>query len=192
MNTSRLGLQLFWDRLKMTLGADYSVYKNVLYFDSLARAAQYNGQVQVFHAFFQKNIHLFNWHLDNKVTFQQAPGSSVIRLPQWVLEEALYYENTFFKKVARLQVGLNLFYVSAYYANAYMPATGQFYLQDKVKTGNYPALNFFINAQVKSVRVFFKIDHLNANLTPGVYALTPYNPMNGRAFKFGASWLFFV
>jgi hypothetical protein len=95
------------------------------------------------------------------------------------------------KNAARIQVGVSMFYTSAYFANAYMPATAQFYLQDEKKYGNYPFIDFFFNAQVKNVRIFFKVDHLNSGMMGDTYIQTPGNPMNGRAFKIGFSWRFF-
>jgi hypothetical protein len=84
-----------------------------------------------------------------------------------------------------------VFYTSAYYANAYMPATGQFYIQTEKKYGDYPFIDFFINAQIKTVRIFIKVDHLNSGLMGNYYMLTPHYPMSDRAFKFGISWRFF-
>jgi hypothetical protein len=119
------------------------------------------------------------------------PDSSVIRIPNFISENSLYYENDLFKKALRLQVGASLYYTSAYYADAYMPVTDQFYLQDKKKYGNYPFVDVFINARIKTVRIFFKMDHINSGFSGKKYVLTPGYPYPERAFKFGVSWRFF-
>jgi outer membrane receptor protein involved in Fe transport len=112
-------------------------------------------------------------------------------LPEYTLEHSLFYENDIFNRAARIQIGASVFYSSAYYADAYMPATAQFYLQDNKKYGNYPYIDFFVNAKVKNVRVFFKIDHLNSGWMGNTYIPVQNYPMNGRAFKVGFSWRFF-
>ena len=191
INISRASAIAYFKKIRFSFGADYSQYKNVTYFDQNANAAQSNSTISVLHAFVKKDLSIRKWHLNNKINYNLLPDSSVIRLPEFVLEHSLYYSSEVFKKAAKLQIGASVFYVSSYYANAFMPATAQFYLQNNTLCANYPAINFFINAQVKTVRVFFKIDNLNYKLMPNDYVLTPNYPMNGRAFKFGVSWLFF-
>jgi len=145
----------------------------------------------VFSAFLKKDFVLFNWHLNNKITYQDVPSGSVIRLPQLVLDEALYYERDLIGKVLRLQVGASVYYSTSYYADAYMPVTGEFYLQDRKKYGNYPFIDVFLCARVKTVRVFIKVDNLNAGWSGNNYILTPGYYYPGRTFKFGVSWKFY-
>lgn len=174
----------------LLFGMDLTNYTDVIYFDTLAIVRQYRGTIPVLSASIKKNFTLYNWHLNNKIQYQQVPDSSVIRVPQFILQHSLYYENNLFKKALRLQIGFQLFYNTAYYANAYMPATAQFYMQNDSKYGNYPVIDFFLNLKIKVVNIFFKVDHLNAGLSGNDYILTPHYILNQRAFKFGASWKF--
>jgi hypothetical protein len=172
-------------------GFNFFAYLNPLYFDSYAISKQYVGVIPVMSVFLKKNFSFHNWHLNNKINYQYVQDSCVIRLPKFVLEHSLYYENEVLKNAALIQLGVSMFYTSSYFANAYMPATAQFYLQDEKKYGNYPFIDFFFNAQVKNIRIFFKVDHLNSGMMGDTYIQTPGNPMNGRAFKIGFSWRFF-
>ena len=173
------------------LNATYTKYSNVFYFNNLALAQQDTSIITILSFFVKKDFTIYNWHLNNIVRYQIVPENSVIRLPEIVMENSLYYENFVFKKAMRLQIGASLFYTSAYYANSYMPATSQFYIQNNKKYGNYPIIDFFIAAKVKTVRLFFKIDHLNSDLMGSGYVFTPNYPINARALKFGVSWLFY-
>ena len=186
-------IQLFFSSRKYSFytGFNFITYSNPLYFDNYAISKQYVGVIPVIAAFLKKNFSFHNWHLNNKINYQYVQDSCVIRLPQFVLEHSLYYENQVLKNAARIQVGVSMFYTSSYFANAYMPATAQFYLQGEKKYGNYPFIDFFLNAQVKNIRIFFKVDHLNSGMIGDTYIQTPRNPMNGRAFKIGFSWRFF-
>lgn len=192
------------EKYNLTISTSISNYKNVLYYNDSAIAKQDTSSIPVISFFIKKDFIYRNWHLNNRVTYQSIPDSSVIRVPKLLLEHSLYYENEVFKGAMKLQTGFSVFYNSAYYANAYMPATGQFYLQNNKKYGNYPFIDFFIAARIKTVRIFFKIDHLNSGLmerekdgkrvyklTENNYILTPDYPINDRAFKFGVSWLFY-
>ncbi len=170
--------------------ADLTSYTNVLYLDPYAQARQYLGTIPVFSIQLQKNIRFFNWHLANNITYQKAPDSTVIRVPELIFQHALYFEKDVFKKAMHVQIGLSVYYNTAYYANAYNPALSQFYLQNDKKYGNYPVVNFFFNAKVKVVTFFFKIDHLNYGMTGNNFMLTPDYLLSTRAFKLGVSWKF--
>jgi hypothetical protein len=174
----------------VSLQVDFTNYSNVLYFDTIVIPRQYEGTIPVLSAVLIKNISFHNWHLDNHIRYQRVPDSSVIRVPEFILKHALYYENDLFKKALRLQIGVQLMYNTAYYANAYMPVTGQFYLQNQRKYGNYPIFDFFLNFKVKAVNAFFKIDHLNSGFSGNNYMLTPHYIINQRAFRLGVSWKF--
>ncbi|MDF2438721.1 MAG: hypothetical protein K0Q95_3097 [Bacteroidota bacterium] len=191
--TGKRGIDLTFAIKKAGLFVGSSVYRysNVTYFDNYAMARQFPGNLNVFSASVKKDFTFFNWHLNNMITYQKTADSSVIRIPEFMLDHSLYYENDLFKKAMLLQIGASVFYTSSYYSNAYMPATSQFYLQNDYKYGSYPFIDFFINAQVKSVRVFIKVDHLNSGWTGNKYIMTPGYPYPGRTFKFGVSWKFY-
>lgn len=191
MHISSLMLHFSMKKYNLMLGSNYTTYSNVLYFNDSANAKQFKGSIPVLGVYLKKDFVFYNWHLNNKVNFQSVPESSVIKLPEFVFEHSLYYENDLFKHAMRLQVGASVFLTSAYYANAFMPATSQFYLQNIKKYGNYPFIDFYICARIKTVRIFFKIDHLNSGLMGNNYILTPGYPINDRSFKLGVSWRFF-
>jgi hypothetical protein len=178
-------------KYKFAVHAGYSIYSNVLYFNESAIAAQSKASVPVLSLAVKKDFVFHNWHLNNKITYQHVSDSAVIRLPEYVFEHSLYYENDVFKKAMRLQIGFSVFYNTAFYANTYMPATAQFYIQNQQKYGNYPVIDFFINARIKTARIFFKIDHFNNGMSGSNYMFIPGYPINGRAFKLGVSWRFF-
>ena len=188
---NNVGVNLSMKKYKLSVGANYSEYNNPVYFDNYAIARQYNGRISVLSAFLKKDFEIWNWHFNNTIQYQFVPDSTVIRVPGFVLDHSLFYENELFKNAMRVQIGVSLFFVSNYYADSYMPATAQFYIQDDKKYGNYPFIDFFINAKIKSVRMFFKIDHLNSGWMGNGYVQTPHYPMNDRAFKLGISWKFY-
>lgn len=186
-----LGANFSLKKYKFSVGVNYKEVTNPVYFDNYAIARQYEGMIPVASASLRKNFLFYNWHLNNSILYQYVPDSAIIRLPEYILEHSLYYENDLFKEAMRLQIGASVYYVSNYFSNKYMPATSQFYLQDDKKYGNYPTIDFFINAKIKTVRVFFKIDHLNSGWMGNKYQMTPNYPINDRAFKLGISWRFY-
>lgn len=191
IQSKKIGLNFYIDKYKTLFGVDYSQNKNVVYYDNFAISRQYNSVIPILSIFVNNKLSFYNWHLTTNLVYQNVPDSMIIRLPAFVLKNSLYYENYLFKKALLMQVGIDCFYNSKFYSNRYMPATSQFYLQDKLKYGNYLLLDFFINLKVKDVRLFFKIEHLNDGLMAVNYIQTPNYPISGRAFKFGVSWAFY-
>jgi hypothetical protein len=68
-------------------------------------------------------------------------------------------------KALFLQTGITLNYFTKYFANDYNPVIGEFFIQDKKEIGNYPNLDFFINARIQRTRIYLKAEHFNSSLT---------------------------
>ena len=130
----------------------------------------------------------FRW--DNRLTYQYANNTSLISIPPLCLQSLFFYDASLFANNLRLQTGFQLHYYSSFRSNAYMPSTNTYYTSGRREVGNYPFIDFFINAEIKPVRFFVLIDHLNQGLTGSNYQLTPGYPMSDRSFKFGFTWLF--
>jgi len=189
--TTSVGGGIFSEKYAFKINVEYSKKSNVIYFDNYALPRQYNGSMPIFKTELIKDFSFKGLHLNNSLIYQYVPDSVVIRLPELVLNHSLYYEFAIFRKAAmRLQIGATLSWFSGYYANAFMPATSQFYLQNERIIGNYPFVDFFVNAKVKMVRIFIKVDHLNSGLTGNNYFIANHYPINDRAFKLGISWRF--
>jgi hypothetical protein len=88
--------------------------------------------------------------------------------------------------------GFDVQYRLGYFADAYMPATMQFYVQNFQSVQPNTVVDFFINARLKNARVFFKLTNLNELLgaNKGYYA-SPYYPAMRGSFQFGVNWFLF-
>jgi len=166
--------------------------ENFIYFNEIALPQQTHLTVQNFSSFIQKDI-LFFHHLglNTSYTHQQSSYSSIVCIPKHVLNGSLYYQGNHFKNALQLQIGFSATYFGEFYGYAYMPATNQYYVQTTTKVGDYPFIDFFLNARIKPVRFFVKVDHLAQGFMGTNYSLTPGYLQNDRAFKFGLNWLFF-
>jgi outer membrane receptor protein involved in Fe transport len=89
------------------------------------------------------------------------------------------------------QFGVSAFYRTKFYADAYNPAIGQFYLQRDKLIGNYPLVDVFVNLKWKKAIIFLKYEHVNQGVPNNEYFATYRYPMNPRVFKFGISWMFY-
>ena len=175
---------------KFKSGGTFNRIYNLAYFDSTFLPVQYNKALTVYSAFFEKTFKLKKFRFYNKITYQHISNDSILHLPVFVSNHSLYYEGNWFKSAAHVQLGFDVTYFSSYYADAYMPALGLYYLQYEKKIGNYPYIDFFLSMKVKHARIFFKTEHLNSGLMGGYY-LAPHNPAPDRSIKVGINWVFY-
>ena len=131
-----------------------------------------------------------NLKLNSRVVAQYVEANLPIRIPNLVTYNSLYYSNWIFKKALFIQFGIDIWYNTSYYADAYMPVTSVFYNQNVKKIGNYPYVDAFVNFKIKNARIFVKLAHLNSGLMGNRYYMVPHYPMYDRSFKFGVSWVF--
>jgi hypothetical protein len=89
------------------------------------------------------------------------------------------------------QIGIDTRYNTAFYADAYEPSTGRFYLQNKEQLGNYPFVDFHINLKLKRTRFFFKMMNVGSGLLGNNYFVAPEYPYYRRTFRIGISWSFY-
>lgn len=156
------------------------------------RVAQDGGSVQVFSATLAQDLKFGPVHWDSEATYQKSSSQAVLPLPQVTLYTNLYL---LFRlaKVLRVQLGGDLRCFTSYYAPDYSTALGQFAVQDcdnqRVKIGNYPIVNVYVNLHLKHCRLYVAMNHVNQGSGHAFWA--PHYPINPRTFHFGLSWNFF-
>jgi hypothetical protein len=184
--------RLNYDDLKNRFSVGAALHQTIgyVYFDSIFLPKQFESTLTVYSAFIQKKLHIKHFNFNNKITWQKV-SEDVVRLPQFVTNHSLYYEGKWFKKGAEVQLGFDISYYSSYYADAYMPALGQYYLQTQKMLGNYPFVDFFFNMKIKHAIIFFKTEHVNSGFMGGDYLLAPHMPGPDRSTKVGIKWMFF-
>jgi hypothetical protein len=168
--------------------------KNYTYFNTQALPQQHGGSIQVISATLNQDFKLGVLHLDNEATWQQSSNETVLPLPDFSLYHNLYLDFKLAKKVLSVQMGADVRYFTKYYAPAFMPATGQFYLQpddDRVEIGNYPVVNVYANLHLKRTRIYVMMYHVNSGMGTANYFYAPHYPINPRLLKFGLSWNFY-
>ncbi|MCO6494449.1 MAG: hypothetical protein J5I91_02060 [Bacteroidetes bacterium] len=144
------------------------------------------------------NFKLGKFHLNNHVIYQ-TPGNNVQKeimpTPALSTYNSLFYQNDLFKKALKLQLGVDFRWYSAFYANAYDPVTRLFFLQNRRKQGNYPMIDIFAAAEVKTFRLFVKMEHSNYELWnnsfSNLYYSTPGYSLTPRRLAFGIQWKFY-
>ncbi len=159
-----------------------------------AAVLQYSGNIQVLSAILQQQLKASIFHLDGEVAFQKSSEQDILPLPKLSVYGNLYMKFGMAKQILQIEMGADIRYFTKYYAPDYSPAIGQFYTQnpeERIKIGNFPVVNAYVNLHLKRTRFFVMAYHVNAGSGKSNYFLAPHYPLNPRMFKFGLSWNFF-
>ncbi|TBX65965.1 hypothetical protein EZL74_11340 [Flavobacterium silvisoli] len=137
----------------------------------------------------------FKWWklaLDNTVLYQQVDQKDdVLNVPKIVTRNSLYFTDYFFKKALYLQTGFTLNYFTKFYINDYNPVTAEAFVQNERKIGNFPMVDFFVNARIRQTRIFVKAEHFNSKMTGNHFYTAPNYPYRDFMIRFGLVWNFF-
>ncbi|WP_299228686.1 putative porin [uncultured Psychroserpens sp.] len=181
-----------------TLTVDYTNTDNYVYFaeqgdNNLVKPVQSKSTINYLRVKASKEFKYGKFALNNTIMYQEVPnGDNVINVPQLITRNTLYYANHFFKDALYLQTGVTLNYFTEYNMDAYDPILAEFYTQNETKLGNFPRLDFFINAKIRQTRIFLKAEHFNAAFTGYDYFSAPNYPYRDFAVRFGLVWNFFL
>lgn len=182
----------------------FSVLKDHLYFADISTAtqalnmtqivapAQYDGTINYLSVKVGKEFKFGKFALDNTLLYQKtSQQESILNVPEIVTRNTIYFTNYFFKKALYLQTGIVFNYFTKYYANDYNPVIGEFFVQKEKEIGNFPNLDFFVNARIQRTRIYFKAEHFNSSLTGNNFYASPNNPYRDFTIRFGLVWNFF-
>jgi hypothetical protein len=153
---------------------------------------QYGNTINYVSIKVSKEIKFGNFALDNTLLYQKtSQQKAILNVPELVIRNTIYYTNYLFKKALFLQTGMTLNYFTNYLANDYNPVIGEFFIQDKKAIGNYPNLDFFVNARIQRTRIFLKAEHFNSAFTGNNFYSSPSYPYRDFTVRFGVIWNFF-
>lgn len=138
----------------------------------------------------------FKWWklaLDNTILYQEVDQEdSVLNVPKITTRNSLYFTDYFFKKALFLQTGFTVNYFSKYYMNDYNPVITEAFVQTDRKIGDFPMVDFFINARIRQTRIFLKAEHFNTMFSSDrKYFTAPNYPYRDFMIRFGLVWNFF-
>jgi hypothetical protein len=190
-----LGTSFSYPARNAELKLNYAIIDNYTDFDTLALPSQHTGGLSVASLYVRKDFRAWKFHLATDLLVQKSSNTEILDLPLLTTRTTGYFEHLFnFKKTngqLNTQIGAEVLYHTLYHPYSYMPATGRFYRQDKVQTGNYPFINVFLNIKLKRTRIFVMLDHVNSGFMGYDYYMIPTYPMNIRMFRYGIAWTFY-
>lgn len=196
INTQQLAFNIKSSKV-LNLTADYTTIDNYTYFIKNAsdqiKSTQANSSVSYFRLKGNREFKFGKFALDNTILYQTVnKGEEHLNVPDFITRNTFYYSDHIFKKAMYLQTGITLNYFSDYNMNGYDPLLSEFYVQNDVKLGGSPRLDFFLNAKIRQTRIYLKAEHFNAAFTGYNYYSAPNYPYRDFKIRFGIVWNFFL
>ncbi len=183
-------LNLRYRKLRLEPGLDYYLLSNYTYFDTDAVARQATGSFSVLRAGLGYQLGVGKLLLSGQGYYTVQSRTDILRTPPLFANARFQYE-LLYAKVLYIQVGVDLHYKSAYFADAYMPVTQQFYLQNRQKVEGYLLADLYANLRVNRTRLFIKLTHANQGFAAPGYFVAPDFLQMRRGFAFGVDWYLF-
>ena len=153
---------------------------------------QYLDNFEVLKIKLARKIKFGKFSIDSKLLLQKTMSDNIINLPEIVSRNTFYYSTDMFKKALYLQTGFGVKYFSKFYMNGYDPLLSELYVQNEKEIGEFPIIDFFINAKIQQTRLYFKFEHFNSSFTGYNYYSAPNYPYRDFTFRFGLVWNFFM
>ena len=173
------------------VGMKQTSIANYIYFGNDARPTQFDGMVSIREAYLSFHQKLWRFEMEGFACVQKASNEEVMHLPLFLSRLKVAYSQPVFRKAATIQPSLTIQYFTKYYADAYMPATRSFHLQNEVEIGNFPFIDLALSIKVKKADIF--VCYSNIFLLTGNYDafIAPHYPMRGSKVFFGVNWRLF-
>ena len=203
VETRTLNLNLKLKKL-LNINIDYVNIQNNIQFEEIetgsdddgfiynVKPIQHDGKLDLFKVRLNRSIVFGKFSVDSALLFQKSMSEDIIKIPQIISRNTIYYSTDMFKKALYLQTGFGVKYFSKFYMNGYDPLLAELYIQKNKEIGDFPLIDFFINAKIQQTRLYFKFEHFNSSFTGYNYYSAPNYPYRDFSFRFGLVWNFFM
>ena len=176
------------------IGVKQTSIANMIYFGTDARPTQFDGMFSIREAYLSFYQRLWRFEMEGFASLQSLQKSSneaVMHLPLIQAKLKIGYSQPIFHKAATLHPSITVRYFTKYHADAYMPATRTFYLQNEVEIGNFPFIDLALALKVKKANIY--VSYSNMFLLTGNYNsfIAPHYPMRDSRFFIGINWRLF-
>ena len=174
----------------LDLEFNYFAINNAIWLNETLQPTQKEAITNVHQIVLNNGFTLGKFGFIGKAALQRSNDEQALPLPLLQVKQTAYVEFYLFSRKLKTQVGVNLYYNTAFYADSYCPELGSFYRQQGRKVGNYLYSDFFLGAKISNVDLFLAITHPYAGLLGNDYFQTPRYPSEGLNFRWGLKWKF--
>ena len=162
ISTTQIKGRISIPRWRMDAEVGYALLANNIYYDTLGIVRQNTIPMSIISASLRKDFVLGPMHFDNRVLVQYSSEPDIVPLPtaavnlRWYAQFVVQRDESKTHNVMEMQVGVNAFWNTRWYAPAWNPALGVFHNQHETVYNNGPYFDIFLNVQWKRCCIFLK------------------------------------
>lgn len=191
IDETRYSISLYNQKNKFNITLGGLVLDNFIYFNEIGYPKQTQNTFNIYYINLIKEFNYRKLHYRIIGTYQINENKNVIKAPDYIIRNSLFFNFNLFKKVLKINTGIDATYIPKYTPYSYMPATGVFYNGYNNSIGNYHFIDIYVSASLKRALFFIKYENLlNSVLSYKYYSLNKY-PVNSAGLKIGLSWNFY-
>jgi len=204
-----------WGALK----GEWTSIDRYAFFNNTTRLAKLNEEFEVEVFQLNRKINYYKARLDqrfdfgkfswiNNIQYQKVnkeddpdeilSGPLALNVPEWLIRSTFMLTSSLFNKALFFQSGATFVFFTDYYADQYNPLLAEFVTQNNTKIGEYPRVDFFFNAKIKSSRIYLKLENISSPIEHLInvdtlydYYAAPFVPYRDFSIRFGLIWNFF-
>lgn len=193
ISTTKIQGSIAIPRFRFKLTAGYSLLNNNLFYDARSIIQQNTVPMSIFSARLDQDFVLGPMHFDHRILFQHSTNQEVVPLPLLSANVKYYFQFTI-QKVLQMQIGVNGFYNTKWYAPGYNPALGVFHNQNNEEYTNGLLLDAFVNMQWKRACLFVKVENVGQGwpMKKYDYFSADHYISPQRVLVFGIFWPFYT
>ena len=203
VSTTRIQGRIDIPRWRLDATVGYALLANNVYYDTLGIVRQNTKPMSVISASLRKDFVFGPMHLDNRVLIQYSSEPDIVPVPtvaanlRWYAQFVVQRDETKTRNIMEMQIGINAFYNTSWYAPAWNPALGVFHNQNVNLYNNGPYFDIFMNIQWKRCCIFVKYQNFGRGwplrkrdyFTADHYI---YTTDGTDGLKFGIFWPFYI
>lgn len=196
-NTIHLSGSLEQPFRKLKLTGSYLLISNYTYFKNYYEVDQVASIFNVIRIAAEKEFRIGrSWNWRTQVVVQQRAGDAPVNVPLILTRNQIGYDGNLGFKNLRISMGLEARYFTPFYVPGYSPLTGQFYLQQQVKSKlKLPELNAYVHFRIRSFTAYLRGENLNTlDIAQGGFTrnnvIIPGYPYPGFQIRLGIFWSF--
>jgi len=173
------------------LSAKLLNFNNYVYYTDSIIPAQYRGNIGVTSLALAKEFRFKGFGSNVMALYQNVDKDSILRLPKFTARASVFFSFPLFKGALSVHPGLDITYLSPYYADGYNPVAMVFYVQNDKRIDEQIYVDLFINFKIKRARVFLMYKNINMLFGTYNYFMILHYPQQDPGFKIGMSWRFY-
>ena len=167
--------------------ASFIGLSNLIYYDSERMPMQLTSTIGIVQVLVGKEIRIGNFGVVGSVAWQNVPQE--LRLPSVIGKAQIYFTDKWFRNNLKVRFGADLRITDEHDGVNYFPLTGQFHIDNSRRIAAYPALDGFLDFEVRETfRAFVKFENFSAWFVDGPYMHVVDYPQFDQYFRFGF-WL---